>query len=127
MFYQYKSKNNLNEEIIVELMKIECDLKDKNDLMNLWVKNGNIKNPLKNYWYIDSYVIKDQKECRMKYNPFCYVYEEYYKGKCISSKLLIDFDWVLEATEENKKKILDEIERNFLNPKNYKRKVIRKY
>lgn len=110
-------KNKSGEKLQVTIVPVSHDLKDKHSLMNLWVKNGWIKGPLKSYWNIDTYVKDAEGNYFRKYNPQEYLYRQVSEktGKVIVSINRIDFDWMLDANDENLKRIIDEIERRFIN------------
>jgi len=105
--YTFEGKNSKKESLVVEVTKVICDLKDKKSLMNLWKKHGFIKDMLPTYWDIDTYVTDSEENCWMKYNPTAKKAEDGAQGN------VIDFDWILEATEENLQKLLREIYRQF--------------
>ena len=48
-------KNKKGEKLQATISSVSHDLKNKHSLMNLWVKNGWLKKPLKSYWNIDTY------------------------------------------------------------------------
>lgn len=93
-FYRFNDKNSKDERIEVEFTKIENDY--KGHLINLWYKEGFIKEKLENYWNVEVYVYDEKGNCYGKYNPQTH-----------GTK--INFDWILEATKENKEQILNEI------------------
>ena len=94
-FYCFNDRNSKGERIEIEFTKIENSHKEH--LINLWYKKGFIKEKLENYWHVAVHVYDKEGNCYGKYNPQ------------ISSGTKINFDWVLEATEENKERILHEI------------------
>lgn len=67
-------------------------------------KNGFINRILENWWNIQVYVTDSDGRCRGAYNPTSKLSED---GK----RMVINFAWMLEATEENAKKLFDEVER----------------
>lgn len=99
--YIFEEKNSLMEILIVELIKIENDPKNKNSIMNLWKQNGWIKSKLDSYWDIKTYVLDSEDNFHNKYNSMTKEYK-------------INFDWILEATEKNLRKILREIYKRFM-------------
>lgn len=94
-FYHFNDRNSKGERIEIEFTKIEND--HKKHLINMWYKNGFIKEKLKSYWHVAVYVYDKEGNCCGKYNPQ------------ISSGTKINFDWIIEATKENKERILNEI------------------
>lgn len=62
------------------------------------IKKGFIKERLKSYWHVTVYAYDKKGACCGRYNP-----------QILPGGIKINFDWVLEATEENKERILNEI------------------
>lgn len=99
--YHFNDRNSKGERIEVEFTKY------KGHFINLWYKKGFIKEPLENYWNIMVYVYDKEGNCYGRYNP-----------QILPHGTKINFDWVLEATEENKDLILHEIIKRTYNCKN---------
>lgn len=95
--YSFERKNTKGERIVVELTRINCS---DHNLMKLWVQHGYMKQMLLSYWSIDVYVHDRDGYCWGRYNP-----------QIRKDTRKINFDWILEATEENKEKILEEVRR----------------
>ena len=93
--FEGESKNG--ECVDVELSRINAEC---SSIMNSWIKNGYIPKALPTWWSITVYVTDKDGNCYGRYNP--QELPEFHK---------INFDWVLEGTEENRIKILEEIER----------------
>lgn len=104
-FYHFNDRNSKGERIEVEFVKIENN--HKGHLINLWYKKGFIKKQLENYWHITVYAYDKEGTCYGKYNP-----------QILQHGSKINFDWILEATEENKKRILHEIIKRTYNCEN---------
>lgn len=104
-FYHFNDKNSKSERIEVEFTKIENDY--KGHFINLWYKKGFIKEPLENYWNVMVYAYDKEGNCYGRYNP-----------QILPHGTKINFDWILEATEENKDLILHEIIKRTYNCKN---------
>lgn len=91
---------------------------DKNSLPYLWKKNGYINRVLPNYWHVSTYATDKNGNCFGVYNPqekqIRRTYQEY-TGKTYKTveqtRMVIDFDFMFEATEENKQKLIAEIEK----------------
>lgn len=98
--YTFLKKNDKGELIQVELTKCEPDNSKKESIPNLWKKYGYMERVIDSYWDISVCATDENEYCRIKYNP-----------QCKNDSLKIDFDWMIEATEENKIKILEEVER----------------
>ena len=93
----FDGENKNGECIDVELSRI---MAESSSIMDNWVNNGYIPKALPTWWSIDVYVTDKDGNCYGRYNP-----QELPKSH------KINFDWVLEGTEENRIKILEEIER----------------
>lgn len=107
-FYYCTEKNEKGEKLTVELVKIIDDLKDRKSFMNLWKKEGYIKEVLPSRWSIHTYVDDSDGNCRGAYNPMHKLSDD---GK----RYVINFEWMFEATEENKEKLLEEVYKRFMN------------
>lgn len=70
-----------------------------NSLPNLWHKNGYTDKVMETYLCCNTYVYDSEGGCRGAYNP-----TEKYDGK----RNVINFDWLLEDTKENRQKIINE-------------------
>lgn len=95
-FCCFNDRNSKGERIEVEFVKVENDYKEH--LINVWYKKGFIKERLKSYWHVTVYAYDEKGACWGRYNP-----------QILPGGTKINFDWVLEATEENKESILHEI------------------
>lgn len=102
-FVTFEELNSKGEEIIIEFSRC-TNPGGKNSLPYLWKKNGFINRILENWWNIQVYVTDSDGRCRGAYNPTSKLSED---GK----RMVINFAWMLEATEENAKKLFDEVER----------------
>ncbi|HIS62153.1 MAG TPA: hypothetical protein IAC14_07895 [Candidatus Scybalomonas excrementigallinarum] len=101
-FYKYEKKNKRGENLIIEVCKVECDFEDKSSIPSLWYKHGWIKKKFASYWSISTYIDDGKGNCLGVCNP------QHTKGQ-------IDFDWILESTDENKEKLLKEVVKRFNN------------
>lgn len=81
-----------------------------NSLPYLWWKNGWTDRILEKYLYVDVSVEDSEGNCRHGYNP-------QHKRSDDGKRTVINFDWMLEATEENKQKIIDECINRFASAK----------
>ena len=70
----------------------------KHSLPTMWKRKGFIDKEPETWWGVQTYVTDLQGRCSGKYNPTTK------DGK-------LNFEWLLEATEENQQKIIDEIYR----------------
>nr|DAM46639.1 MAG TPA: hypothetical protein [Caudoviricetes sp.] len=97
-YYHFKPKTAAGESLLVELVFCQ-DEGGKRSLPALWHKNGMTPERLRNWWSVTVYATDAGGSCHGKYNPQ------------INQLCKINFAWMLPATEENKKKLLDEIAR----------------
>ena len=97
-YYNIKPKTAAGESLTVEIMKC-FDPGGKSSLPAMWHKNGWTPERLRDWWSVQVYATDEGGTCRGKYNPQ------------INQNRQLDFKWIFEATEENKKKLLDEIAR----------------
>lgn len=105
---KFKKINSKNEQIMIELSKCTSD-HSKNSLMNLWLKNGYLKNFIPTYWNIQTYVTDKKGNCYGRYNPQTKMHTRYEKGKLVECRPILNFDYVVEATEENKNWLIDQV------------------
>lgn len=103
-FYKFTETNKKGEKIVIELSLCKDDANYKNSLPKLWNKNGYIDRVLSTYWSIEVYVTDTEGSCWGKYNPQIKRSED---GK----RNVINFEWMFEATEENKQKLINEVYR----------------
>ena len=104
-FYTFTEPNAKGEKLVIELIK--CDnLGGKDALPVLWKKHGYTDKVLETYWSIHTYIEDAEGRGWKAYNPQSKRSED---GK----RSEINFNWMFEATEENKEKLLDEVYRLF--------------
>ena len=101
----FEGVNSKNEKIQLELTRCESEGK-AGSLPYLWKKNGRMDRILKNWWCLSTFATEDagNGSCWGRYNPQDKISED---GK----RRVIDFGWMLEATEENREKLIAEVER----------------
>lgn len=105
------------EQLTVELTLCKVhDPKDKNTIPFQWFKHGYTDKFLQSFWDVRTYVKGEDGSSPRLYNPTLKlkqqpteaiingVHTEYYGHE-------INFDWILEGTEANRLKLLQEIER----------------
>lgn len=103
-FYTFTDVNEKGEKLVIELSKCEDWKESKNSLPKLWKKHGFINRVLETYWSIQTYVKNTEGNSYGIYNP---------QHKWSDGKRVIDFDWMFEATEENKEKLINEVYKLF--------------
>ena len=101
----FEAQSKKNEKIAVEFSKC-TNSGTKYSLPYLWKKNGYTDKLLETYWSVNVFATEDggNGTCYGRYNPTTKIAEN---GK----RMVLDFDWLLEATEENAAKLLHEVER----------------
>ena len=90
-------KNAKQETMTIEIVHCE-NPGGKNSLPYLWYKNGWTDKVMESYINCHTYVHDSEGGCYGGYNV-----TEKYDGK----RNVINFDWLLEDTEENRKKIIE--------------------
>lgn len=108
--YTFTEANKKGETLTIELSKNEDDPNWKNSLPKLWKEHGYVNRILQTYWGISTYVRDTEGACYGGYNPQVKVELNLETG---NSHPAINFDWMFEATEGNKQKLLDEVYRLF--------------
>ena len=102
----FTKKNWRGEKLRLWISKC-TDNDNINSLPKLWHRNGETKTVLPTYWSVKTYCFDEKGNCYGEYNPTVKIYES---GK----RLVLNFDWMLEATEENKEKLIKEVYRLFI-------------
>lgn len=108
-FYRFTDVNEKGEKLIIELMKCE-DYSSKKSLPKLWKKSGYLDRVLETYWCIETYVKDTEGNFYGMYNP-------QHKLSKDKKRMVIDFDWMFEATEENREKLINEVYQLFSSAK----------
>ena len=103
----FLEENAKGEKITVEFCKCE-NPGGKNSLPYLWKKNGWMNRILENWYSVTVFATDKNGSCFGKYNPQT-------KKTKDGKRNVINFDWMLEATEENAAKLLNEIEKRAFN------------
>ncbi|WP_315069283.1 hypothetical protein [uncultured Clostridium sp.] len=107
-FYSFTDVNDKGEKLIIELTKC-TDSSLPKSLPKLWRKGGYIDRVLETYWSIQTYVEDTEGNCFGRYNPQHKLNE--------AGRAVINFDWMFEATEENRKKLINEVYQLFSSAK----------
>lgn len=105
-WFDFNKKNSKGEKLTISITHCEAVMNDdgsvsKHAVSYSWFQKGFTKKLLKSYFSVKTYV---NDEFDMKYNP---------QKTIVNKQNVIDFDWLLEDTEENKQRLLNEIERRF--------------
>lgn len=101
-FVEFTEKNKNGERLVIEIMRCEYDNKHKYSLPNQWVKCGYTKHLYNTSLYVDTYCYLKDGTCVRKYNPTVTKSDN-------KQILLIDFDNLLEVSEENEKILIDKV------------------
>lgn len=107
-FYTFSDVNEKGEKLIIELTKCTDSYLPKS-LPKLWKKSGYIDRVLETYWSIETYVKDTEGNSFGIYNPQHKINED--------GRAVINFDWMFEATEENRKKLINEVYQLFSSAK----------
>lgn len=101
----FEELNAKGEKIQLELTRCE-NSGAVHSLPYIWKKAGYINRILETYWSLSTYATEDggKGTCWGRYNPQEKPSED---GK----RRAINFDWMFEATEENREKLIAEVER----------------
>lgn len=108
--YTFAEQNRNGERLQVELVEVRPDNRSKSSLPNLWQKAGRTKKRLESYFSVATYVTDAEGLCWGRYNPQTKM--EAVNG---TPRSVINFDWMLEATEQNRERLLRECYNRFIN------------
>lgn len=104
---RFNSPTPSGERVTIELSRISGDGAN----MARWVKSGALPAPLPQWWSVSA-VAEDQTGMqRERYNPQIKTEPIMDSKKQVGAHQVINFEWMLEATEDNRQKIIDEVER----------------
>lgn len=104
---RFKALTPAGEHVAAELARV-----DGNSLiMARWIRDRRLPAFLPSWWSVTVYATDKDGTCKGKYNPQQEKAPVMYFKTQIGAHSVMNFDWVLEATEENKHKIINEIER----------------
>lgn len=92
---------HIGDRFIIEVSRIFPDLKNPDSLMNIWKKWGYIPAVLPSYLVVRTYFTDISGNCWGWYN----ITEKTSEG---GKRRVIDFDYLLEATPENEKRLVAE-------------------
>jgi len=104
-WYKFTDQNAKGETFTIELSKC-TNCGGSHALPVLWKQHGYIDRLLETYWCISTYMTDTEGRCWGAYNPQSKRSED---GK----RAVLNFNWMFEATEENKEKLIDEAFRLF--------------
>ena len=105
---RFKEKNHLNEALILQINEVYPP-KCENSLPILWKKYGYTDKILDNYYILDVCAFDENGYEYHKYNPQI--------TKNIDGNRSINFDYMLEVSEANMYKLIDNVYNLFINQK----------
>lgn len=97
---EFTVRNAKGEKIAFTLTLVSPDNNNMTSLPNLWKKNDFTSRLLTSYICLDVYVTDTKGNCWNRYNP-----------QIIPNTNKINFDFMFEISEENKKRLLSELEK----------------
>lgn len=95
-------ENWKGERVTIWITRTQADKKHKNDLMNLWVNSKRLENFIENRITLELFVETKNGYCYNWYNPQIKESEDRKRGE-------IDFNYILEDTEENRRFLISKI------------------
>lgn len=104
---RFASLTPSGEQITIELARVDGN----SLLMARWIRERKLPAFLSSWWSVTVYATDQGGTCREKYNPQNETAPVMYFNKPIGTHTVMNFDWVLEATEESKIRIIQEVER----------------
>ena len=108
-YYACDSLNSKGERLLIELSYC-YDSGYRDSLPKLWKKHGYTDRVVETYWHFDTYVYKldenGREICYRGYDP---------SVKPGGAGYVVDFDWLLDATPENARKLFAEGYERFMN------------
>lgn len=107
-WYTFTEANGKGETLVVEV--IPCHAEGKRSLPELWHKAGYTDRVMNDYLCVHTYVDDTEGNCYGRYNVTTKLSDD---GK----RNVIDFDWLLEPTDENINKIIKTIYLQFMSAK----------
>ena len=105
--YEFNGRTPRGERVIVEVSEcypFSAKGWGKNDLPTLWAKKGWTDGVLPNYLSIHTYVYSPGETCWIGYNPQT---RKAWDGE----RDVINFDWILPVSDENRNRLLAEVVR----------------
>lgn len=95
---QYETKTKNGNNLVIEISTTEHDKNFIHSLMRMWVKNGCVKEFLTRTLNVKTYCFDKKDVWLEKYNP-----------QIIENTNQLNFEYMLEATEENERLLLNEV------------------
>lgn len=99
-------RNRKGETLCIEVS--DChQTNSKKSLPNIWYKRGYTKKPIYDYWVFNTYITNKDESCYSAYNPTQKLSDD-------EKRIVINFDWHFEDTDDNFEKVMKEILRQFM-------------
>lgn len=102
--FWYEFTNKEGDRIVFNLWKTHHSLEGKNSLPKIWKKEGWTDRLITDYWVIETYANIAREINGIKNG--CW---GFYNPQIMPNENKINFEWMLEPTEENKEKIINKI------------------
>ena len=93
---EFQFRNADGEDVLILMRKCQ-NPGGKTSLPYLWYKHGYIDHILQTWWNMEVYVSDANGNCWGKYNP-----------TVVEGQNKIDFNWMLEATDRNADRLIEE-------------------
>lgn len=97
--YTFDTPTKRGGKLVVDISLCETP-EGSQAIPRLWVKHGYMDRVVPHYWNIDTYAYDEEGNSYRSFDPQ------------LTKKLggtVINFDWIFEATKENKQKLLEEV------------------
>lgn len=107
--YTFNGLTPRGESVIVDMTACYPDNSSRNSLPNYWYRHGLTETVLDSYWIADVYVTLPDGRCVRKYDPTATFDQQKHQA-------IINFEWLLPATNKDCFEILDEIIRRANEP-----------
>lgn len=111
-FYECDEPNPKGERLVVELGFCE-NFGEKNSLARIWFKNGRKDHVMESWWSFNTEV-RDEHGCFGRYNPTELALEVKLDKGRVGRRYVTDFDWILDANEQNALLLFEEAYRRFM-------------
>lgn len=104
---RFAEKNRKNE--MMEMWVTRCENHGgHNSLPNIWHRHGYTESILPNYWTVETFCYDENGNCFGLYNPQHKLHES-------GGRYVINFDYMLEATEANRDILINAVVKLFEN------------
>lgn len=108
--YDFEETNKKGERLSIEITEMYNDNEYKDSLPNLWKKHGYTNKLYNSYLCVTCFVTDKDGNCWERYNPTIKLSDD-------KKRYIINFDWLLEVSDENIDILLNEIYKRFMEVK----------